>query len=746
LIFWIVYFNHQGEHMHADPLWTVTENSFDPKHQNHSETVFTTGNGYLSTRGAMEEGFPGERRTTFLTGVFDDIPISLTELANAPDWLELHILLSGEFFRLDQGTLLNFSRSVDLRNGLLTRTVRWRSPQGRTTRLEFERFSSLAEPHLSILRVHITLEDFAGELEIHAGINGEVDNEGYKHWEWLGQAAHNGSLWLHTRTRGTHIQLGQAARLSLSGPSPIHPDAWDVHNHPTLVRRPSLLPGQTASVEKIVALYTSRDLPDPLDAARSSLEALPGPAWDHLWEPHARAWEKEWQACDVLIEGDDEAQIAVRFSLYQLLIAASRTDDRVSIGAKTLSGYGYRGHAFWDTEIFMLPFFTYTRPEIARNLLSYRFHNLAGARKKARGNGFNGAQFPWESASNGEEVTPTWVPYWADPTKMVRIWTGDIEIHISAMICFALCQYWTATGDDEFLLHKGAEIIFDVARFWASRAEWNKDAGRFEFRDVIGPDENHDHIDNNAYTNAFARWTLQTASHLLDWVEERDPQLAAAYRSRLNLDDAELARWQHVADKIYFAYDPATGLVEQFEGYFQRRDIDLVAMEPRTESVQGILGIEGASLVQVIKQPDVLMLAYLLPELFDERSLHANYDYYTPRTDHTYGSSLGPSIQAIMACRLGRQEDAYEHFIRAARADLRDVRGNAGDGIHGASAGGVWQAVVFGFGGLRVSQSGWTVQPHLPHHWKRLAFHFTYHGKQYHIDLPQNGPFSSEGS
>ena len=206
--------------MHADPLWTVTETNFDPQHQNHSETLFTTGNGYLSTRGAMEEGFPGERRTTFLTGVFDHIPIVLTELANAPDWLELHILLSGEFFRLDQGTLLNFTRSIDLRNGLLTRTVRWRSPQGRTTRLEFERFSSLAEAHLNVLRVRITPEDYAGTVEIHAGINGEVDNEGYKHWEWLGQAAHNGSLWLHTRTRGSHIQLGQAARLTLSGPSP----------------------------------------------------------------------------------------------------------------------------------------------------------------------------------------------------------------------------------------------------------------------------------------------------------------------------------------------------------------------------------------------------------------------------------------------------------------------------------------------------------------------------------------------
>jgi trehalose/maltose hydrolase-like predicted phosphorylase len=494
-----------------------------------------------------------------------------------------------------------------------------------------------------------------------------------------------------------------------------------------------------------VVYYTSRDTSQPLNAARKHLAELPNPAWDSLWRLHQENWEKEWQACDVEIEGDPEAQIAVRFSLFQLLIAAPRQDEHVSIGAKTLSGYGYRGHAFWDTEIFMLPFFTYTQPGIARNLLSYRYHNLDGARRKARANGFEGAQYPWESAATGDEVTPTWVPHFADRTKMVRIWTGDIEIHISAMICYALCQYWKATGDDDFILHRGAEIFFEVARFWASRAEWNKEHSRYEFHDVIGPDEYHDHVDNNAFTNAFARWTLQNAIRLHSWLIQNHPDIAATYRKKLHLMPEELQRWQDIAEKIYFSYDPQTGLIEQFDGYFQRRDVDLQALEPRSESIQAIFGIEGANLTQVLKQPDVLMLAYLLPELFDERSLQANYDYYTPRTDHTFGSSLGPSIQAIMACRLGKQEDAYEHFMRAARADLRDVRGNASDGIHGASAGGVWQAVVFGFGGLHIDEHGWHIEPRLPAHWKRLKFHFTWRGHTFLIDLPEHGPFSSEG-
>lgn len=730
--------------MNYDPNWTVLTDRWMPEKQHHLETIFTIGNGYLSSRGVLDEGYPAERRTTFLHGVFDDIPIVFTELANAPDWMEVVIGLAGERFRLDQGEVLSFERSLDLRSGLLTRQVTWRSPQGRTTQLRFERFTSLADQHVAILRVSITPQDYEGEVEVQAGLAGDADNEGYKHWDWLGQSAQGAELWLHVCTRKSKIELGMAARLTLISADPAQQDAWNVHNHPTHVLRVNARSGETVVAEKAVALFTSRDGQPPLQAARSKIHGLPLPAWDALWDLHRAAWENQWQTCDIEIEGDPEAQLAVRFSMYQLLIAAPRTDQRVNIGAKTLSGFGYRGHAFWDTEIFMLPFFTYTQPAIAQNLLSYRYFNLEGARRKAHDNGYKGAQFPWESAATGDEVTPTWVPHFANSARLVRIWTGDIEIHISAMISYAVCQYWAATQDDAFMFQRGAEILFEVARFWASRAEWHKDRGYYEFRDVIGPDENHEHVNNNAYTNAFARWALQTGHKLYHWLADQHPQVAAHYREKIALQPDETEHWLDVAAKIYYAQDEKTGLVEQFEGYFERRDVDLTALEPRSESVQSLFGIEGANLTQVIKQPDVLMLAYLLPDLFDERTLIANYHYYTPRTDHTYGSSLGPSIQAIMACRLGKQEDAYEHFMRAARADLRDVRGNAGDGIHGASAGGIWQAVVFGFGGLHVGPHGWHIQPRLPHSWTRLKFRFTWRGEQYQIDLPNLGPFTSE--
>ncbi len=708
--------------------WVIKETQLDAANLRHSETVFTIGNGYLGTRGVFEEGYPDEIRSTFVHGVFDDVPVVFTELANVPDWMELEIFLDGERFSLATGSVISFERSLDLCHATLRRDVRWRSPKGRTTRLKFERFASLADPHLAGVRVEITPEDYHGQVEIHSGINGDADNLGFKHWKSVAQGLSGRQAWLHCKTCATHVDLVMGINLSVHGAEATTYRRWNVTRHPTLVAKCKAGPQQAVQVEKWSLIYTSRDLKDPLRQVQRRLRTLPGLDWAAAREAHQAAWQAEWDSCDVQIDGDLEAQVALRFNLFQLLAAAPRHDERVSIGAKTLSGYGYRGHAFWDTEIFMLPFFTYTRPEIAYNLLSYRWHNLPGARAKALANDFNGAQYPWESAGTGEEVTPTWLTHFADRTKLVRIWTGDIEIHISADVAYAIMQYWQATGDDAFLAQRGAEVILDTARFWASRVEWDASAERYEISDIIGPDEYHDHVDNNAYTNILVRWHLQTALGLVDWLNEKAPAAWRRFRKNLHLSAAELKRWQDIIQRIFIPYNPATGLIEQFDGYFQRTDVDLKAMEPRTQSVQALLGIEGACLTQVLKQPDVLMLLYLLPNLYDEQVLRANYAYYTPRTDHTFGSSLGPSITAIMACKVG-DPSAYEHFMRAARADLFDVRGNAGDGIHGASAGGLWQTVIFGFAGLHQEDGVWKTRPCLPPGWKRLAFKIFHKGQ-----------------
>jgi kojibiose phosphorylase len=320
--------------------------------------------------------------------------------------------------------------------------------------------------------------------------------------------------------------------------------------------------------------------------------------------------------------------------------------------------------------------------------------------------------------------------------ELVRIWCGDIELHITADVVYAIWQYWQVAGDDDFMQGPGAQIVFETARFWESRVEPDRPApGQFSISDVIGPDEYHDHVDNNAYTNGMVRWHLRMAIDLLGWLRERAPARSEALAAELELTPERISRWETIAANLVFNRDARTRLIEQFDGFFARKEVDWPTYASRTRSMQALLGIEGANEHQVLKQPDVLLLLALFPDEYTVEDLRANWDYYAPRTDHSYGSSLGPSIHAWAACLLGDPEEAYTHFMRAALADIDDVRGNARDGIHAASAGGLWQALAFGFGGLRVEGEGYSVQPHLPKCWKRLAFRFRLRGESHAVDL-----------
>ncbi len=724
----------------VDPYWVELHAHFDPAEQHHRETIFTTGNGYFCSRGSLEEGHPGDHPLTLAHGVFDDMPIVYTELANLPNWLDMTIHVNGQLYRLDQGTCLLFRRALDLRSGVLLRHVRWQAPDGTLLDLTFERFASYAREHVAALRVLITPVDRACDITVATGIDGFVANEDLLHWHHLAQGqSDDGVLWLHSRTRHSELELASAARVSAS------PEAGIAYqqcpDHPRARITQTVPPGQTLQVDKLVSYTASRDRDaNAADVVGRALAELDGLAYDALKAEHIAAWSPLWEHSDVVIEGDTEAQIAIRFNIYQLLIAAPQHDDRVSIGAKTLSGLGYRGHVFWDTEIFIVPMFTYTQPHLARNLLLYRYHTLPGARRKAAENGYEGAQYAWESAATGDETTPKWVPDF-EGKKLIRIWTGDIQIHISADIAYAVDQYWRVTGDDAFMRDYGAEIILDTARFWADRAELEVSHGehRYAFRDVMGPDEWHEHVDNNAYTNRMAQWHLQKALDVLAWLEAHAPDKARELRAALDLTPQRLDHWRDVIAHVIIPYDPETGLFEQFEGFFELDRIDPARIRETDESMQLVLGIDGANRTQILKQADVIMLLCLFRDAYDHKTWQANWDAYMPITDHQYGSSLGPSFHAWAACEMDRPDEAYEHFMLAARADLRDIRGNAGDGIHAASAGGLWQAVAFGFAGLRLTDDGLTLRPRLPAHWQRVQFSIRYRGATYQVDVRQGG-------
>ncbi|NMF66801.1 beta-phosphoglucomutase [Brasilonema octagenarum UFV-E1] len=716
--------------------WTLVETQLKPNQIQHRETVFTIGNGYLGTRGSFEEGSTRAVPATFIHGVYDNVPLVYTELANCPDWLPLIVTVDGERFRTERGEILSYERQLDLLRGILRRKVRWRSPGGKTIDLCFERFASLADEHVLGLRCQLTPVDFDGLIEIQGSISGYPENQGFNHWELIDQGKTNRGAWLQLQTRNTRINLGMAVGMTVLGAdAPVQVSSPP--GYPTLstVFQASL--GQTVTVDKFVTVFTSRDVDNPVKEANEKLAQLPD--YEALVDAHVQAWAQAWDKSDILIEGDTKAQLAVRYNIFQLLISAPEHDEKVSIPAKTLSGFGYRGHVFWDTEIFILPFFIYTQPKLARNLLTYRYLTLNGARRKASHYGYKGAMYAWESAETGDEVTPRWLPPNDFYGEDIRIWCRDREIHISADIAYAVWYYWKATDNDEWMRDCGAEILLDTAVFWGSRVEYNTKHERYEIRGVIGADEYHEIADNNAFTNRMVQWHLEKALFVYDWLRHTYPDRFNTLQQKLQLSAGRISRWQDIINNIWIPYDPSTGLVEQSEGFFKLEDIDLAEYEPRNRSIQMILSIEETNKRQVLKQPDVLMLLYLMRQSqefpYTPETVEKNWDYYAPRTDITYGSSLGPAIHAILASDLGKSKEAYEHFMQAALVDIEDVRGNAHEGIHGASAGGVWQAVVLGFGGVQFAEHQPTATPQLPPGWKRLKFKLHWRGEWHEIDL-----------
>ena len=714
--------------------WHILETKVDQKNLHSGETVFTIGNGYLGTRGTFEEGFPADQPATLINGLFDDVPIFYSELVNTPNWTDLQILANGHRFNLKDAKVKNYQRDLNLHNGEISRLLTWQVPNGGQLRLEFKRFASMADEHVVALLCLVNSIDFSGEVEFQAGLSGHVDTVGFLHLDWQDQGEiGNEGAFIQVITRHTQSVLAEAFNLHLNK-GKVHETSYcDSRWNPSRMLRVHVEPGGEIEVEKIVTIYSSLDVSNPKRSAINKLEQASKLGYHDLLAASDTAWQKKWLKSNITIEGDDENDIAVRYALFQLQIAAPLKNDKVSIPAKSLSGFGYRGHVFWDNEIFVLPFFTFTQPQIARHLLKYRYHTLPAARRKAKGNNYEGAQFAWESAATGDENTPRWVPL--PDGNLVRIWTGDIEHHITSDVAYAIHQYWRTTADDEFMRDYGAEIILETARFWNSRAEWSEKNKRFDINDVIGPDEYHEHVDNNAYTNCFARWNLQFGLEVLIWLQENSPVKADELRTTLGLDSEKLDHWRYVIDNLYLGYDPKTGLFEQFEGFFERKKINLKEFEPRTKSMAAILGIEKNQEYQILKQPDVIMLLYLLGSEYSKETIKKNFNYYTPLTDLTFGSSLGPPIQSIMATRAGDLKTAYDLFKLSAGTDINDVRGNSADGIHIATNGGLWQSVIFGFGGLEMGPNGPAVKPNLPSHWKRLHFRILFKGEEFEFDI-----------
>ena len=725
-----------------DPRWVMIVEGWDPRREPGIEAVFALVNGYLGTRAAVEEGSDASNPATFISGVFDSVTEEVVqseatpehqiiaaptpELVVAPDWSRLRITVEGVPLEIESAELLEQRRALDMRRGVLIREWRLRSGT-RTTRLRSLRFASLDDRHVLGQVLELTPEDWAGSVEVEAIVEGGVTNDGgVRHLVDHQTLRVDGGLLLTTATseKQTLLSFATAATLRASEGSEMVPQ--DAPTSTALVQRWSFdaTQGGTCTLRKIVTVFTSRDYEDPAALAVRRLEEAVGAGVLTLLERSTRAWAARWASADVEITGDEETQRRARFAIYHLIGSANPDDEYASPGARALTGERYKGHVFWDTEIFVLPFFTYTHPPTARALLMYRYHTLPAARDNARAMGYKGALYAWESTDTGVDVTPAFV--YNSAGERLEILTGLLEHHISADVAYAIWQYWRATGDEAFLLEAGAEMLLEMARFWASRAERGED-GRYHIRLVIGPDEFHENADDNAYTNLMAQWVLRRGLETIEWLRTHHPDRWWELSGRIGLGAADLAAWKEVAEGIVDNFDPETNLFEQHRGYFDLEYIDLQNLEPRTKSVDAILGWSRLTQSQIIKQADVVMLLFLLGDDFPREVHEANFRFYEPRTTHD--SSLSPSFHALAAARFGDFETAERYFERAANLDLDFSRGvTAAGGVHIAALGGMWHALVFGFGGMFVEDEGPRFEPHVPEDWQTLRFPVMWRG------------------
>ncbi len=710
-----------------EPLWSLTQEGHEPTRERAVEALFAVANGYAGVRGSLPEGTAHGAPATFIAGVFDDGPVpgAPPELAVGPDWTNLKVYVGDEALSLESAETLHHRRGLDLRQAVFWREWACRDRAGRTTGIYLTRLASLGDRHELLQSVAVVPVDHTGPVVLESRFAPPRRADGQPRPARVETLA-DGILveWKVRRDVTVAFAIGHRTR-------PATTPTVELAGNEVVVRwtfRPRSAGEPPITLDRFVVVFTSHDTGDPAGAALARLREISAEGPAALTRAHICRWDGLWRQTDIVVEGDSFAQKALRFAVYHLSSAANPETDRASIGARALTGPGYKGHVFWDTEIYMFPFFVLTQPEAARALLMYRYRTLPAARLNARKLGYRGALYAWESADTGEETTPAFALA-ADGT-VIPILTGQLEAHISADIAYAVWQYWQATGDDEFFRRAGAEILVETARFWASRCRRGPD-GLYHIYRVIGPDEYHEAVDDNAYTNVMAQWNLERAAEAVYILQQRWPEDWRRLFKELNLDFAEPQEWAQIAARMYTGFDPKTGLFEQFRGYFGLEEIDLSAYRDRKVPMDVLLGAERVRRSKVIKQPDVVLLIYLLWDRFPPEVRRANFDYYERWTGH--GSSLSLPIHAAVAARLGYTEKALAYFRQAAEVDLADRMGNVAAGVHAGALGGLWQAAAFGFLGLRLTSGGLAFAPKLPAAWTRLETSLRWLGRR--LDL-----------
>ncbi len=727
-----------------DP-WRVVNTSCDPNTLGQWNSVATVSNGYLGLKGHLAEQRDGDCPATLINGVYDELDMfrllrpSAEErryldpryfdtagkspaIANLPNPLAVRTFVGEREISLGRGEVCDFVQTLDLRTGVYRYRLDYRDGAGRTTRIEMERFAALRHAHRVFMRHTLTPLDHEASLCIHTGIDAGVRSNltgerVLRVTQLWTDPPERCRLSAHLPARAHDVRVGVLNRLTRGGPAA---ETAGVAEHDAVYTRyrwDQPRRSQPLVLERYIVLTCSEDLRHGLVAdLEAELDAAASQGFDAALQEQQAAWQALWDRCDVQIDGDDPAQLGLRFCLYHLLAAAPRFTDRLSVPVKLLTGEYYQGTTFYDTDLYILPFYTFTQPDLARTCLNYRWHGLRPAREIARNLGCDGAKFAWQAGPQGEECLGRWWRF------------THTNIHINADVAHALMLYHRATADEAFMAERGLDLLVETARFYAARAVHDSERGRYDLRDVSGPDEGHCESTNNFYTNALAIRNLRAAAEMLADLAKSNPAAHAAAVRRLAVRADEPEHWRAVAARLTLLFDAESKLYEQCDGFFKLKPLPPDLLAARREWFVTVAPF------QALNQPDVLMALLLLRDDFAADVRRANYDYYYAKSLNF--SSMSFAINALAALDAGDVEEAYRQFVITTGMDLDESltgRRDTHAGLHGTAAGGAWLAAVCGFGGVRLAADGLHIDPALPAPWQALRFRLMLRGVEVQV-------------
>ena len=748
----------------VDP-WRLVEKKFSLEDVGVTETLFAVGNGYLGMRGNQPEGLHGHEHGTFINGFHETFPIRHAEQAygfaevgqtiiNAPDAKVMRVYVEDEPLSLDIADVREYERVLDMRDGVLRRHVLWVTPSGKEVQIDYERMVSFEEKHLSVMTITVTVLNADAPVTINCQLVNRQDGEdvyggtavaprraGFdprKADRMQERVLQPQDYWQDgARTALSYRVSASGMTLAVAADHIIETEnEYDVRGliEPDIAKnlyRVQAKAGVPTTVTKIVTYHTSRGVParELVDRCRRTLDRAQSVGVPALFE-RQRAWcDDFWDRSDVKIAGHDDLQQATRWCLFQLAQAAARADG-LGVPAKGVTGSGYSGHYFWDTEIYVLPFLAYTTPLWARNALRMRYLMLPAARKRAGQLNEAGALFPWRTI-NGEEASA----YYA---------AGTAQYHINADVCFALAKYVRATGDVDFLYSEGIDIAVETARLWATLGFWRTsdgihdddddgDGDSFHIHGVTGPDEYTTVVNDNLFTNVMARFNLRFAARTVREMEQDAPEEYRRAMDRLGIEPGEAESWDRAADAMHIPFSEALGIHPQDHVFLEKEVWDLENTPPERRPL--LLHFHPLVIYryQVLKQADVVLALFLQGNHFTDEEKLADFNYYDPLT--TGDSTLSAVVQAILAAEVGYQDLALEYFHESIYVDLGDLHHNAADGVHVASAGGVWTALVCGFGGMRDHFGDLSFDPRLPADWPSLSSSLLWHGTRLDVTV-----------